>query len=113
MDSGKVIKGDYKGKLLGADFSGKKVYLFLKRFAIGKNSQIELNADTVSKVELMSENGASTGASFAKEMVFGTAAAVNSAKNKVLISIEFKDGKKSLVQCDRGLYQALQISCFE
>ena len=112
MHSGKVIKGDYEGKLLGVDMSGKRVFLYLKRLAIGKNAQIELNSDTVSKVELISENGADIGASFVKEAVFGTAAAINSAKNKVLISIEFKDGKKCLVQGDRGIYQALQVSCF-
>lgn len=44
MHSGIIVKGDYEGKLLGVDLSGKKVYLYLKRFALGKNSLIELNA---------------------------------------------------------------------
>ena len=63
----------------------------------------------------MSEGNPDVNGSFIKEAFWGTASAVNSAKAKVkvLVSIEFKDGKKSLIQCTKKIYQAIQISCFE
>lgn len=111
MDTGEVVGGDYKGRGVGISFNGKKIWIVTK-FSLKSDSRLFLDSNTVKKYELMSESADASGSTL-KEMVWGTAAAINSAKNKVLVSIEFKDGKKSLIQCTKKMYQAIQISCFK
>lgn len=111
MYNGIVVKGDYKGRAVTKNVMGK-VYLSTKILSLSKKDKIELNSDTVAKMELMSEGSSGTGSSFMQEFVFGTAAAINTAKNKVLVAIELKNGKRFLLECGKGLYQALQINCF-
>lgn len=114
MDAGEVVGGEYKGCVVGQNIFKKEVYI-VPRFSLKKSRQIALNADTVKNVELKSEAGPSADGSFIKESVWGTASAINSAnaKSKVLLEIEFKDGKKSLIQCSKKMYQAIQIACYK
>lgn len=115
MDVGEVVAGDYKGCVLGQNIFKKEVYIVTKFSFRKKDRQLILNSDTVKKYELKSESGPSAEGSFIKESVWGTASAINSAnaKNKVLLDIEFKDGKKSLIQCSKKMYQAIQIACYK
>lgn len=114
METGKVVGGDYKGQVVGTSFTGKKIWI-VAGFGIINAKKIEINADTVKKYTLVNEGASSAEGSFVKESIWGTAAAINSAnaKSKVLVEIIFKDGKKSLIQCSKKLYQTIQIACYE
>ena len=111
--AGIVVKGEYKGKAVGLSVSGKKAYIFTKRFSLNKNTWLELNSDSVESYEVLNEeNKSGMLGSAVKESVFGTAAAMNTNKNKVIVAIKFKDGKKSLIECDKPTLKAIQIGCF-
>lgn len=114
MESGKVVGGDYKGKLVGTSFTGKQVWI-LNRKGLFKSDNIDINADTVKKYSLVNDGASEASGSFVKETLWGTAAAINSAnaKSQVLVEIVFKDGKKSLIQCSKKLYQLIQVACYK
>ena len=109
--AGRVIKGEYKGKAVGLSVGGKTAYIFTKRFSVNKDSWLELSSKNVKNIEVINENAQSAGDALLKEAMYGTAAAVNGGK--VLLSAEFKDGKKSLIECDKKIYKAIQINCFD
>jgi hypothetical protein len=114
MDYGEVVKGDYKGYIVNIDIMGKKVWI-RPGFAIKKSSRIYLDEDSVKKYEVLSEGNPDASGSFVKSYIWGTASAINSAKAKVklLVSVEWKDGKKSLIQCNKKVFQAIQVACYE
>lgn len=114
MDTGKVVGGDYKGKLVGTSFTGKQVWI-VNRKSLFKADNIDISADTVDECNLINEGATNASGSFVKEALWGTASAINSAnaKSQVLVEIVFKDGKKSLIQCSKKLYQLIQVACYK
>lgn len=114
MESGKVVGGDYKGQVVGTSFTGKKVWI-VAGFGIINAKKVEINADTVEKYNLINDGATSADGSFVKASIWGAAAAINSAnaKAQVLVEIIFKDGKKALIQCNKKLYQLIQVACYK
>lgn len=114
MEAGKIVGGDYKGKIVSTNLTGKRVFIANKKGLL-KLDNIEINADTVKKYSLVNDGVANAGGSFLKESIWGTASAINSAKAKsqVLVEIQFKDGKKSLIKCTKRMYQYIQVACYK
>lgn len=112
----KVIAGDYVGKqVLGGGVSQAGISLsFLK--------QLYLNKTTVESYELITDEHQKSAASgIARGLVggallgpVGMLAGGLSAKNKGIyhVAIQFKDGKRSLLEVDDKIYNAIIQACF-
>lgn len=111
----KVVAGDYKGKGVSAGFKCPVITLPMFK-------TIKLNADTVSIYEVLNQDTRMSSSSAVGRAIVGSAilgpigiAAAMGAKNKenYMIAIQFKDGKKSLLEVDKSVYKALIKSLFE
>ena len=111
----KVIAGAYNGKMV--DSAVGKAYIITKFM-----KQVNLDSTTVESYEVLNnEQSKSMGSGIAKGIVggalFGVAGAVAggmAAKTNGIyqISIQFNDGKKSLLEVDEKVYKAIIQSCF-
>lgn len=111
----RVIAGDYEGK--GVAATGQGVYVIL-----GLMKTFYINKDSVESYELITdEHRKSAVSGVARGLVGGTLlgpvgmlAGGLSAKNKGIyqIAIQFKDGKKSLIEVDDKIYKIIIKSCF-
>ncbi len=112
-----VIAGDYKGKII------KNCIIFENvSWNINKTKMLPLNKDTVESYTLITEDIQKSLASGVirgsiGEGLFGDAgmlAGALSAKNKGIytIAINFKDGKRSLIEVDKNQYDKLIIDMF-
>lgn len=112
----RVIAGDYAGKqVLGGGAAQAGI-------ALGFIKQLYLNKTTVESYEVIADEHNKSAASGAiKGMVGGALlggagmiAGALSAKEKGIytISIQFKDGKKSLIEVDEKIYKAIIQACF-
>lgn len=108
-----VVSGDYKNRPVVVVFG--KVYILA-----GLRHKIKIDSSTVESYELL-DSGKATG-QFGNAVVgaalFGPAGAVigaNTAKGKngILVSINFKDGKRSLVECDNVTYSWIVKACYK
>lgn len=110
-----VIAGEYVGKAVATTVQGAYILFgFMKMYYLDKNS--------VERYELITdEHRKSATSGVARGIVggvllgpVGMLAGGLSAKNKGIyqIAIEFKDGKKSLIEVDDKIYKAIIKSCF-
>lgn len=111
----KVIAGDYQGKLVSQTFG--TLYLqtgFLK--------SIQLDKSTIEQYEVMDESHRKSAVSAVGRGLVGgfllgpvgLLAGGLSAKSKGIhiVAVQFKDGKKSLIEMDDKIYKALLTKCF-
>ena len=111
-----VIAGDYTGKGLNATLGIVTIY------GASLKQSIKINKDTVESYELITDEHRKSAASgVARGLVggvllgpVGMLAGGLSAKNKGIyqIAIQFKDGKKSLVEVNDKIYKAIIKNCF-
>lgn len=112
----RVLSGDYAGKqILGGGVSQAGI-------SIGFVKRLYLNKTTVESYEVINnENQKSMASGVARGIVggallggVGAIAGAASAKNKGIytISIQFKDGKRSLIEVDDKIYKAIVQNCF-
>lgn len=112
----RVLSGDYAGKqILGGGVSQAGI-------SIGFVKQLYLNKTTVESYEVINnENQKSMASGVARGIVggallggVGAIAGAASAKNKGIytIAIQFKDGKRSLIEVDDKIYKAIVQNCF-
>lgn len=105
-----------KNKVIAGDYSGWDVICgFGKLHFMHRLSRVNLNSATIQKYEVVdSQNGSSFWGSFLRgyisRSVLGSAglmaSTIRSANRKAIwISIEFRDGKKSLIEVDEVLYR--------
>lgn len=95
MGGGRVLEGDYKRKNV--------YYLFGKVYIQASiKSRIYIDSETVENYEML-DNGTRR-----------ITATMNRLKNdsNILVDIRFKNGKKSLIRCDKILYQAIIKKCY-
>lgn len=105
----KVIAGDYEGKMVMSTFG-------IVSISTGFTKSIELTKDNVEEYEVLDEKSRKSAASavgraFVGGVILGPVGwlAGLSAKSKGIhvVAIEFKDGKKSLIEVDDKIYSAL------
>lgn len=112
----RVISGDYLGKqVLGGGVSQAGI-------SIGFMKQIYLNKSTVENYEVVTDEKQKSMISGVARGVVGGAllggvgaiVGATSAKNKGIytIAIQFKDGKRSLIEVDDKIYKAIVQNCF-
>lgn len=86
-----------------------------------KREFLEINKDTVSSYEVLDVDEQISGASAVGRAAIGSfflgpvgaAAALSAKKNKAyLVAIEFKDGKRSLIELDKTYFEFLQKTLF-
>ncbi len=110
-----VIAGDYLGKQIIATFGQVQL---VTGFGKGEN----LDKFSVDSYELVTDEHRKSAASGVARGLVGGAllgpvgmlAGSLSAKNRSIyqVAIQFKDGKKSLIEIDEKVYKALIKSCF-
>lgn len=112
--SNKVIAGDYKGKLVGASFGEAFISLAI-------TNSIVINSETVKGLTPLDEDSQVSIANAAMwgligEMLLGPIGLIAAGTAKRdgvhIIGIEFKDGKRSVVEVDDKRYKAIVQSCF-
>lgn len=112
----RVIAGDYAGKLVvGGGMAQAGI-------SLGLIKQLYINKMTVENYELISdEHKKSASSGIARGLVggallgpVGMLAGGLSAKNKGIyhVAVQFKDGKRSLLEVDDKIYKAIIQSCF-
>lgn len=111
----KVIAGDYEGKQVLCSFGSISI-------SIGIIKSLDVNKKTVESYELITDEHRKSAASGVARGLVGGAllgpvgllAGGISAKNKGIyqIAIQFKDGKRSLLEVDDKIYKALIKSVF-
>lgn len=111
----KVIAGDYLGKLVNASLGTASI-------SVGFIKLLYLNKDTVDSYEVITDEHRKSAASgIARGLVggallgpVGLLAGGLSAKNKgtYTVAIQFKDGKKSLLEVDDKIYKNIVKNCF-
>lgn len=108
----KVIAGDYEGNTIMT--VGKKATIDLSLF-----KSIELNGDTIESMEIVTEKNfdAMSGVlrGFVGGAILGPAgllAGLSARKGTRTVVINFKDGKRSLVQLKDKDYQNIYKNCF-
>lgn len=112
MAKNQVIAGDYLGKGLMEVWGDAQIIMSFR----GKDN-IHINKSTVESVEVVSEESRKSAASGVARGLVGGAllgpvgmlAGGLSAKNKgtITLAVEFKDGKKSLMEIDDKIYKAI------
>ena len=110
----KVIAGDYKGKLVGGSFGEAFISLTMTKF-------LYLNKETVGSLTPLDDDSQISVASAAMrglvgELVLGPiglVAAASAKRNGIhIVGIEFKDGKRSVVEVDDKRYRSMVQACF-
>jgi hypothetical protein len=105
----KIIAGDYEGKSVMQTFG-------IVNIAIGFTKSQEINKDTVESYEVVDEAkrksaASAVGRGLAGSLLLGPVGLLAglSAKSKGthVVAVEFKDGKKSLLEIDDKIYSAL------
>ena len=114
MAKNKVIAGDYEGNPIA---NGINHLLIMT----GLFKKVKLTKETVESYEVMDEESRTSATSAVGRGILGSlllgpigAAAALSAKKKgtYVVAIQFKDGKKSLLEIDDKLYKVLVKSLF-
>lgn len=110
----KVIAGDYAGQ--GIMKSWKTVQITLPMF-----KTVKINKDNVAEYEVLNETARTSSASAVGRATLGSlflgpvgAAAALGAKQKgaYWVAVQFKDGKRSLLEVDDNLFRAITIALF-
>ena len=110
----KVIAGDYKGKLVGGSFGEAFISLTMTKL-------LYLNKETVGSLTPLDDDSQISVASAAMrglvgELVLGPiglVAAATAKRNGIhIVGIEFKDGKRSVVEVDDKRYRSMVQACF-
>lgn len=120
----KVIAGDYEGKIVqGYHIKGRGSFHCIP---LGKGfhawSEYVVLEDDIAKYEVIDEDIRKSAASgVARGLVGGAllgpvgmlAGGLSAkSKGKYQIAVEFKDGKRSLIEADKQLYNAIVKMCF-
>lgn len=111
----KVIAGDYKGNSVVSAFG-------VVTMTTGFIGSMQLNKETVESYEVVTDEHRKSAASgIARGLVggallgpVGMLAGGISAKSKGIyqLAIQFKDGKRSLIEVDEKIYKAIVKNCF-
>ncbi|MGN7402027.1 hypothetical protein ACTHO0_19425 [Cytobacillus praedii] len=112
-----------KNKVIAGDYEGKPVQRVIQIVQIlnGFGKRIELNKNTVQEYEVIDGSNqksvvSAVGRAFVGGVILGPVGwfAALSAKSKGthVIAIEFKDGKKSLLEVDDKIYSTLMKVMF-
>lgn len=108
-----------KNQVIAGDYVGRKVRCTSNRIIFDRafDTPIEVSDATVSRYEVVDQDASKSATSVVSRgllggMVLGTVGMIAgslSAKNDtiVLISIEFKNGDKSLIEVDKTVYKTL------
>ena len=117
----KVIAGDYVRKKVARKFTlyGRKVVIDLGYFRLHK--KIRIDKSTVAAYEVLDETSSKSAVGAVGRAAVGSfflglpgLAAALATKNRRahVVAIQFKNGKRSLIEIDDKLYRAIMTSMF-
>lgn len=107
----KIVGGAYKNKALVQMF-GKVC------FANGFKNNIYLNNATVKSYKVIQDGkqggaGRVAGGAILAGPIGALIGATTGKKKKILIELEWKDGQKSMIECDSNMLKAIATECCE
>jgi hypothetical protein len=114
MAKNKVIAGDYEGKAVMQTFG-------IVSIAVGFTKSVDINKETVESYEIVDESkrksaASAVGRGLAGSLLLGPVGLLAglSAKSKGthVLAVQFKDGKKSLLEIDDKIYSTLVKKLF-
>lgn len=117
MSKNSVANGDYKDRMV--EMSGKKVFIRDGNFGFGK--KIFINHDTVESYEVLDEQHQKSAASAVGRAAVGglllgpvglLAGVSAKSKGSYYVAVQFKDGKRSLLEVDDKIYKAILSEMF-
>lgn len=109
-----VVNGDYKGKVVAQ--GGGKAFISLGLF-----KSIDLNSSTIESYEVLDEQHQKSAASAVGRAALGgallgpvglLAGVAAKTKGAYYVAIQFKDGKRSLLEVDDKIYKAIVKELF-
>jgi len=109
-----VVNGDYKGKLVGQ--GGGKAFI-----SVGLIKSIKLDATTIEAYEVMDEQHQKSASSAVGRAAVGSlllgpvgllAGVSAKTKGAYMVAVQFKDGKRSLMEVDEKIYKAIMSAMF-
>ncbi len=115
MAKNKVISGDYQGHSVMQGFDQPFILLGIK-------NRIDIDKNTVADYEVLDETKSKSAISAAGRGLLGglllgpagmlAGALTTKSKGTHIVAIEFKDGRKSLLEVDDKTYKAIMQSLF-
>ena len=109
--------GDYKGKRLDVSLFKRCAYI-----VVGFRKKVYINAETVRSYNVLNQQNESSaisgiGRGLVGGAVFGLAGVIGGAmsaktKGNYMIEINFKNGDRSLIECDNDFYKLIVQACF-
>ncbi len=112
-----VVNGDYKGRMV--EVSGGRPYIRDGNFGFGR--KVFIAKDTVEGYEVMDEQHQKSAASAVGRAAVGSlllgpvgllAGVSAKSKGSYMVAVQFKDGKRSLMEVDGNIYKAIMNSMF-
>lgn len=112
-----------KNKVIAGDYNGKAIMqtLGIVSLQTGFLKSITINKSTVEEYEVMDESHSKSAVSAVGRGLVGgfilgpvglLAGLSAKSKGTHVVAIQFKDGKKSLIEMDEKIYKALLKACF-
>ncbi|MDQ0496366.1 MULTISPECIES: hypothetical protein [Paenibacillus] len=110
----RVIAGDYNGKMISQNFG-------MVMLSTGLFSSFNLDKETIEKYEVMDETHTKSAASAVGRglvggFLLGPVGLLAGLSAKQIgvhtIALQFKDGKRSLIEVDEKIYKTLIKKCF-
>lgn len=95
----KVLKGQYQGKVVGQALG--------RAYIINGLKKVYIDSSTVKSFEKKDESANRT---IGGIVAFGILAP---KKRHIIIAVEWRDGGKSLIECDEKVFKAITAQCFE
>ena len=95
----KVLKGQYQGKAVGQALGRAYIVNGLKK--------VNIDDSTVKAFEKQDESAKRT---IGGIVAFGILAP---KKRQMIVKVEWRDGGKSLIECDEKVFKAITAQCFE
>ena len=107
-----IIGGAYKNKPLMPSLTGKI------SVRVGLKEKVYLNSETVKSYKIVDEGkkggiGRAAGGALLAGPIGALIGATTGKKKKILIELEWKDGKKSLIECDELMMKAIARECLK
>lgn len=94
-----VLKGQYQGKQVGQALG--------RAYVINGLKKVNIDGSTVKAFEKQDESAKRTVGGI---VMFGIFAP---KKRTILVKVEWRDGTKSLIECDEKVFRAISTQCFE
>lgn len=99
-------------------YTNRMVNILMQTPCVMQTPIVKINSDTVAEYKLVDDGkkntaGRAVGGAILAGPLGALIGAASGKKKHLLVDIKWKDGKKSLLECDEKAYKAIVKSCYE